>query len=294
MFVSFFIRWENGMDFYTIDGTFVEYLSSYDNRVPKEHGDHARPYVGIIFAIHGLTYFAPLSHPKPKYQKMNDSLDFLRIASGELGAINLNNMIPSVEGKVSKIDISNYPSLPIEEQEYRHLLRNQNLWVNRNSARIISNAKKLHSLYCKGKLRGKLKDRCCNFPVLEKACIEYEYPLCGLAEVPEKIEPKRIYLLVRTATGQLFQHNANETWELSEAGYEDALNTGLRQHRDFILLGAYDDSHFLFMQRGLFETTDPISYEETVFSSADLDKQTIEEEIHKELKVAKEPLFIIR
>lgn len=291
MFVSFFIRWENGMDFYTIDGTFVEYLSSYDNRVPKEHGDHARPYVGIIFAIHGLTYFAPLSHPKPKYQKMNDSLDFLRIASGELGAINLNNMIPSVEGKLSKIDISNYPSLPIDEQEYRHLLRNQNLWVNRNSARIISNAKKLHSLYCKGKLRGKLKDRCCNFPVLEKACIEYEYPLDDLQQLPKAIEPDRLYLAAKPV---LNNYQLINSFDFSNDGYEEGIFQGMSLHRDFAIFGINADQNAFAYKREMFESTDAPTFEEAIMSSPVTDLRQLEIFIGQQFEVMEKSPFLFR
>ncbi len=294
MFVSFFVVGDNMLSIYTIDPKYLTYLSQYDINVKRNHGEHNRPFVGIVFSIHGIGYFAPLGHPRPKHQRMHDGIDFVKIAGGYLGVINLNNMIPVMDGNLKKADIKDYPFLPLKERKYRTLLGDQLLWINRHSDRIISKAEKLHLLYCEGKLRGEVVERCANYPLLEKACMEYQYPLHDMTEVPEELDPKRIYLLVRTATGQLFQHCANETWELSEVGFDDALDTGLRLHRDFIILGAYDDSHFLFMKRDLFEPANPPTYEETVFSSADLDKQMIEEEIHRELKVAKEPLFIIR
>lgn len=36
--------------------------------------------------------FAPLSSPKPKYQKLKSKLDFLKIDNCKLGAINFNNI----------------------------------------------------------------------------------------------------------------------------------------------------------------------------------------------------------
>lgn len=49
---------------------------------------------GILFKIDTFEYFAPLSSPKLKHIKMKNTLDFLKIKNGELGAINFNNMIP--------------------------------------------------------------------------------------------------------------------------------------------------------------------------------------------------------
>ena len=41
-----------------------------------------------------MEYFVPLSSPKEKHLKMKNTLDFLKLDNGKLGAINFNNMIP--------------------------------------------------------------------------------------------------------------------------------------------------------------------------------------------------------
>ena len=51
-----------------------------------------RPFVGVLLEINKCKYFAPLSSPKPKHIKMKNQVDFYKIDSGKLGAINLNNM----------------------------------------------------------------------------------------------------------------------------------------------------------------------------------------------------------
>ncbi len=59
---------------------------------------------GVLFKIGDIEYFAPLSSPKTKHQKMNNSIDFHKIENefkqnGKkekelIGVINFNNMIP--------------------------------------------------------------------------------------------------------------------------------------------------------------------------------------------------------
>ena len=50
-------------------------------------------------------YFAPLSSPKLKHLKIKSKIDFLRLDSGKLGAINFNNMLPVTEKNIIKINL---------------------------------------------------------------------------------------------------------------------------------------------------------------------------------------------
>ena len=270
---------------YTIAPEYIRALSRYDRNIQINHGTHGRPYVGIILDIHGVRYFAPLGHPKEKYKRMKNTIDFMKIANGKFGAINFNNMIPVPDGIEKKIDFRLTPDLSDNEKSYRLIQQSEYLWINQHDTAILARAEKLHYLYCENSLSESVANRCCNFPLLEKVCMEYRFPLNELADLPNDFELNKIYLLVRTAGGQLFHHNANETWELSEAGYEDALDIGLRLHRDFILLGAYDDFHFLFMQRDLFQAASPLTYEEAEGISINLDKEVIEDCLNLKINV---------
>ena len=79
----------------TVNSKYCEYLRQYDYRVSFNSNEkETRPFVGILFEINEIKYFAPLSSPKPKHQKMKNTIDFYKIDSGKLGAINFNNMIP--------------------------------------------------------------------------------------------------------------------------------------------------------------------------------------------------------
>ena len=78
-----------------VNSSYCDYLRKVDNKVVYNKNEkELRPFVGILFQIESFEYFAPLSSPKPKHKEMKNTIDFLKIKDGQLGAINFNNMIP--------------------------------------------------------------------------------------------------------------------------------------------------------------------------------------------------------
>ena len=52
----------------TINSRYCEYLCQFDYRVSYNSNEkESRPFVGILFKIHEIEYFAPLSSPKAKH-----------------------------------------------------------------------------------------------------------------------------------------------------------------------------------------------------------------------------------
>ena len=60
---------------------------------------------------------------------MKNTVDFIKIKDGELGAVNFNNMIPVNESNYSLVDL-NKETLTIAELKYQKLLREQLDWLN--------------------------------------------------------------------------------------------------------------------------------------------------------------------
>ena len=78
-----------------VNPSYCDYLREFDNNVSyNKNKKDLRPFIGILFKIEDLEYFAPLSSPKPKHKQMKNKMDFSKIKNGELGAVNFNNMIP--------------------------------------------------------------------------------------------------------------------------------------------------------------------------------------------------------
>ena len=107
------------MEFYHIKDEYISFLKAYDSKVP-ENKQESSPYLGIVLQIGSIKYYAPFSSPKPKHKKMRNGKDFRKIANGQYGAINFNNMIPVVDEALIYIDING-----IEDRQYKNLLGNQ-------------------------------------------------------------------------------------------------------------------------------------------------------------------------
>ena len=103
---------------------------------------------------------------------MRNTIDFFKIQNGELGAVNFNNMIPVKDGNYQLIDLDK-DTLTKSEMKYQKLLKEQLAWLNENYIQVKNKSFKLYNFYKKGKLSDNIKSRCCNFPLLEEKCIEF-------------------------------------------------------------------------------------------------------------------------
>ncbi len=165
-----------------LDIKYCDYLRQFDYKVPYNYGKkELRPFIGVLFKVHNCLYFAPLSSPKPKHLKMKTKLDFLKLDNGKLGAINFNNMLPVTEKNIIKLDLDK-DSETKKEEKYIHLLKEQLLWLNRHSENLYRKSKCLYNKYCNKTLPFNIAKRCCNFPLLEEKCKEYNNSFCNLKE----------------------------------------------------------------------------------------------------------------
>ena len=157
-----------------VDSDYCDYLRKFDNKVAYNKNEkELRPFIGILFKIDTCEYFAPLSSPKPKHKTMKNTLDFIKIKGGELGALNFNNMIPVSIDNYSLVDL-NKETLTVSEMKYQKLLREQLAWLNANYNQVKNKSLKLYKLYNAEKLPQNIQDRCCDFKLLEEKCLEYK------------------------------------------------------------------------------------------------------------------------
>lgn len=158
---------------YYIKDDYINYLSKNEanchpdgkSRVPFNK-EQTRPYVGVIIERNDVNYFAPLASPKPKHQQMKNTPDVFKIKDGELGIINLNNMIPV---KTNNIIMINLDDKPIT---YKRMVNDQLQFINNSKTSLLKKVEKLFKLYENNSIP-RLTERCCNFTLLEKKCIEY-------------------------------------------------------------------------------------------------------------------------
>ena len=147
---------------YYIDTNYINYLRKFDNRVAYNK-TKTRPYVGVVYTFNNQTYFAPLSSPKPKHLTMNNrALDMFKIKDGELGIVNINNMIPTPISCLTEV-------LPlVKDKQYRKLIIEQTTYLNDHKRELLDKVKQFKLRYDKGHLSSRLRKRCCDFNLLEK------------------------------------------------------------------------------------------------------------------------------
>ena len=162
-----------------LDYKYCDYLREYDYRVAYNKGSkELRPYIGVLFNIKNIEYFAPLSSPKDKHKKMRDTIDLIRINNGEYGVINFNNMLP-VQSNNYDVLYLNSPKNNIELKRF-NLLKKQLRWMNSNRDIIYKNAITLYTLYKNNQLPSRIRKRCCDFILLEDKCQEYNNTLISV------------------------------------------------------------------------------------------------------------------
>lgn len=144
-----------------LDEQYCNYLRIFENKIPYNFDNKKlRPFVGVLFKIRNMMYFAPLSSPKAKHLKMKEKLDFFKLDEGKLGAINFNNMLPVTNNNIIILDLKNQ-NLTKKEIKYNKLLQEQIFWLNRNKNKLYGRSKKLYDKYLDGTLNSNIKDRCC-------------------------------------------------------------------------------------------------------------------------------------
>lgn len=142
---------------YYINQDYIDYLRQFDDRVFYNKRT-TRPYVGVVFRHNGFNYFAPLASPKFKHQKLKASaIDIFKIKNGELGMLNINNMIPTPkECLIECLSLVN-------EVTYKNLLQEQITYLNDYKKSLLGKVKQFRKRYQKGYLNSIILKRCCNF-----------------------------------------------------------------------------------------------------------------------------------
>jgi len=171
------------MKWYIINKEYVSYLKEFDHKIENiDYGNKLRPYIGIIMEINNIKYYVPISSPKEKHHRMNNSIDFHKITdpitNHLYGVINLNNMFPVPD---SEIKILRYDKLhelrrfdnDKDRNSYTRLLRKELNIINGIEDKLKNKAAKLYNKVINHQDEH-LINRCCNFSLLEEKCIAYK------------------------------------------------------------------------------------------------------------------------
>lgn len=154
---------------YYLDDKYINYLRQFDEKVAYNK-NQTRPYVGVVYTFNGFNYFAPLSSPKPKHLLMKEkALDIFKIDHGKLGVVNINNMIPTPSFCLTEV----LPTIT-NNNAYKLLIQDQTTYLNNKKNDLLKKVSQFRKLVDNGHLPQNVKNRCCNFALLEIKCKNYK------------------------------------------------------------------------------------------------------------------------
>lgn len=156
-----------------MDSKYCDYLRNFDEKVIYNACDkELRPFIGVLFIVGKYEYFAPLSRPKEKHKRLKKQIDLIKIEDGKLGVINFNNMVPVMKNNYVEFNLNKKAN---DKKEYKRieLMKKQLRWLTTNKKEIYTKSKLLYNLYKNNKLALNVRNRCCNFILLETKCEDY-------------------------------------------------------------------------------------------------------------------------
>lgn len=182
------------MNIYSLDERYINYLQKFDGRVciSKLNQAFGRKYVGAVFKVNDLEYFAPLS--SKVYQKhFTDVRLYDEKIKCYIGSVKLNNMIPLPKNYRTLLKEVSYKRLSLSkneaERKYGALIERQYIKLNDVSIKfqILSKAQKFYRSY---NLNPKLKMLCCDFKLLEQKALEFSLDIFKDLNKEFKLEKK--------------------------------------------------------------------------------------------------------
>ncbi len=157
------------MRIYKINIDYIKYLHSQDNRVQyslkyTDAQNQNRPYIGPVLIKDGISYYAPLEHPRPAHTKLKESSYLVKIDSGKYGIIGINNMIPVPEHELIDFDISKDKNCKV--------LISQFVFCKKHARELISKANKVYAAQANPNT-AHTQFSSCNFVKLKKLALKY-------------------------------------------------------------------------------------------------------------------------
>lgn len=154
----------NKFSFFEVDKSYVAFLKTKDSRIPDiSYSTNDKFICGVLFEIDSMKYYAPIS----SFDKPQKSNILIKNIKGKAtSSIRFSFMFPVPDELVHIKDFSK------EKESYKRLLREELVYCNKNAEKIIDKANYIYEAVTVEKDPLMLKN-CCDFKVLEKACIEY-------------------------------------------------------------------------------------------------------------------------
>jgi len=150
--------------FYDVDNTYANYLRSIEPKIPNiRYANNDKFLCGIVLEVNGFKYYAPISS-----FKINQLTNILIYHNQKaISSIRFSYMFPCPDDVLAVKDFS-----LIADSKYRNLLIDEYNYCVGKEKEIVAKANYIYKRYLSGHDTLLLKN-CCNFPLLEAACMKY-------------------------------------------------------------------------------------------------------------------------
>ena len=146
------------LNFYTVDQAYIDELQAIEPKVPNvQYEKHNKFVCGVLFRIHGLDYFAPVSS-FTKSQKT--SFVIKNVNNKPVGSLRFSFMFPIPP------DLRAVKSFDEEDYQRKRLLLEEYQYCTRKARQIVSKAQHVYDMATSGK-DPHLAAVCCDFKRLE-------------------------------------------------------------------------------------------------------------------------------
>ena len=157
------------MRIYKIDLDYIKHLHSQDDKV-QYNSDYTnsqnqnRPYIGPILIKDGISFYAPLEHPRSVHTKLKESSYLIKIDGGKYGLIGINNMIPVPDDKLIDFDIS--------KDKHSKVLISQFVFCKKHIRELVRKANKVYTALANSQTTPS-QYTSCNFIKLKEIAVEH-------------------------------------------------------------------------------------------------------------------------
>lgn len=154
------------LNFYDVDKKYVQFLKTIDKQVPNiEYHTNNKFVCGVVLDIHGIKYYAPISHMTNK-QRTN----ILIYDKGKtISSIRFSFMIPAFDEVLTK---KNFADIAKTDAAYADLLASEYDYCKSHLQNIQEKALTVYKIGCNKE--HVLNYTCCDFQKLEDHYKEYQ------------------------------------------------------------------------------------------------------------------------
>lgn len=172
------------LNLYSVSDKYIKYLKQFEDKIyenKEEIRTHARKYLGVVLTMNEFNYYIPMSSPKKsdyldfnKKVIRNDTKTIIRIKDSKrlYGTLRISNMIPVPITELEPYILSNETDL-----KYREIILGELRYINKNSNKIIKNAKIVYNQKIKNIDIGYIKNTV-DFKILEEKLKEWNNENC--------------------------------------------------------------------------------------------------------------------